>query len=103
MNNDPLMGEGTPGPLFTSREVSDMAYESVKPRLGTVKAAVCNALAGRPQTDDELELMLDMSHQTISATRRSLVKDGWVVPTGNLRRTRTGRQAQVWQLKGGGR
>lgn len=99
---DPMKTGGSPGPLFSSREVSNMAHESVKPRLNTVKNALLQALAARPQTDDEMEMMLDMSHQTVSACRRSLVKEGWVESTGNLRQTRTGRQAQVWRIKNGG-
>jgi DNA-binding Lrp family transcriptional regulator len=47
-------------------------------------------------TDDEIEQALDLLHQTVSARRRDLVKQGTVVNSGKRRLTRTGRGATVW-------
>tara|TARA_R110000824_G_scaffold399024_1_gene603795 strand:- start:114 stop:491 length:378 start_codon:yes stop_codon:yes gene_type:complete len=49
-------------------------------------------------TDDELEQQLEMPHQTVSSSRRQCYLKGWVVPTGDTRPTRSGRQANVWEL-----
>lgn len=49
------------------------------------------------QTDDALEIKLEMRHQTVSACRRGLVKKDLVVPTGDTRPTRSGRKANVWE------
>ncbi len=51
-----------------------------------------------PATDDELEQRLEMRHQSVSSCRRGCVKKGWVVPTGKMKRTRSGRFANVWEL-----
>lgn len=87
--------------LWTSREVSNMAHDSVKPHKGTMASKIVGALFKSPMTDDELEVLLGMSHQSVSAGRRGLVKKGVVEPTGELRPTRSGRQAQVWRIKDG--
>lgn len=49
-------------------------------------------------TDDELEQVLDMRHQSVSSCRRGCVKKEWVTPTGEMRPTRSGRMANVWEL-----
>ena len=102
-SEDPLMSRGQGQPigfgLFTSRDVSDMAYESTKKKRPRVESLIITELNKSPKTDDELEVVLDMRHQTVSACRRSLVKRGVVEATGDLRKTRSGRQAQVWRMK----
>jgi len=50
-------------------------------------------------TDDEIEQGLEMIHQTASARRRELVLLGFVEPSGEKRRTRTGRWALVHKAK----
>jgi hypothetical protein len=49
-------------------------------------------------TDDELEQRMGMRHQTVSSCRRKCVIKEWVVPTGKKRPTRSGRNANVWEL-----
>lgn len=49
-------------------------------------------------TDDELEVISGMSHQTVSARRNGLVRKGLVRDSGFRRATRSGRQAIVWVL-----
>lgn len=51
-------------------------------------------------TDDEVEIVLKMQHQTASARRRGLVLTGWVVDSGVKRKTRSGSLAIVWIVKG---
>lgn len=88
-----------PGPLWNaSRQTSHEAYESVKPTLTSIRLRIADALAVADRTDDEMEVLTGLRHQTLSATRRGMVKDGLVEPTGDRRKTRSGRSAQVWRL-----
>ena len=47
-------------------------------------------------TDDEVEIGIGMSHQTASARRRELDLRRLIVKDGTKRKTRSGRNAQVW-------
>lgn len=47
-------------------------------------------------TDDELELLTDKAHQSVSATRRGLVLKGYIHDTSVRRKTRYGNEAIVW-------
>ncbi len=81
-----------------SRRTSRAAWESIKPELSRIRLLIAESLRSGDLTDDELEIRLGMRHQTVSATRRGLVKDGIVEATGDKRPTRSGRSAQVWRL-----
>lgn len=52
------------------------------------------------RTDDELEYLLGIPHQTASALRRGLVKNGKVEDSRYRRRTRSGRNAIIWVATG---
>ena len=80
-----------------SRQTSNDAHNSVKPHLTEMKWKVLSLLKTRESTDDEMEVLTGMSHQSLSACRRGLVKDGLVEATGGHRPTRSGRSAQVWR------
>ena len=84
-------------PKTPSRQASNEAHDSVKPHLSEMKWKVLSLLKTRDSTDDELEMLTGMSHQSLSACRRGLVKDGLVEATGDRRPTRSGRSAQVWR------
>jgi predicted transcriptional regulator len=47
-------------------------------------------------TCDEVELLMDGRHQTISARVNELRDKGWIKDSGRKRKTRSGRQAIVW-------
>ncbi|QDP65621.1 MAG: hypothetical protein GOVbin1454_15 [Prokaryotic dsDNA virus sp.] len=49
-------------------------------------------------TDDELEDLMGKSHQTVSARRRGLETKGVIEKTGMKRKTRSGRNANVYAL-----
>ena len=49
-------------------------------------------------TDDEIEEMFDLLHQTASARRRELVLQGMVCDSGHKRPTRSGSEATVWEV-----
>ena len=93
----PLYGGAPPHePVATSRE----AAVRIETEVGRLQGQVLDALRVRGAegaTDDELEVLLGLRHQTVSARRRELVLLGRVRPTGS-RPTRSGRRAKVWVL-----
>jgi predicted transcriptional regulator len=80
-----------------SKRTSNDAHDSVKEHLPKMKDQVLSVISTRESTDDELEIITGMSHQSLSACRRGLVKDGLVEASGKKRPTRSGRAAQVWR------
>lgn len=78
---------------------SAAAAASVVPHLGQLQSMVFGYLHARGPigaTDDEVEQVLGLSHQTASASRRELVTKGLAEDSGGTRPTRSGRQATVW-------
>jgi hypothetical protein len=84
--------------LFDYIDTSKEAYKSILPHLSGMKARVLQAIRNSPSTDDNLEMLLDMRHQSLSACRRHLVKDGLVEESGDYLPTRSGRKARVWRI-----
>ena len=74
------------------------AKQSMRPFILPISDRVLCELELLPSTDDELEQRMQMRHQTLSSSRRHCVLKGWVAPTGNTRKTRSGRKANVWEL-----
>jgi hypothetical protein len=73
------------------------------PRSGTFKAELLAIIRGRAQgaTDDELEQLTGRSHQSVSAARNSLMRDGHIAAAQHMgqpwrRTTRYANDAQVW-------
>lgn len=73
------------------------------PRSGSFKAQVLGLIRNRLNgaTDDELEELTGRSHQSVSATRNSLMHDGHIVALTAMgepvqRATRYANPAQVW-------
>jgi hypothetical protein len=84
---------------------SHRAAAKALPRVGTTKRAIFAIIANKPHgaTDDELEIILDKTHQSVSASRNSLMHDGWIEPLiveGHhvTRKTRSGNEAYAWTL-----
>lgn len=50
-------------------------------------------------TCDELEHLLDLKHQTLSARVRELWQEGWILKTDYRRRTRSMRWATVYKVR----
>lgn len=79
----------------TSREAAVQARSFA----GTVRGRVLEAIQGAGDdgmTDDEIEALLHLRHQTASARRRELVRGGFVRDSGERRKTRSGCSATVW-------
>ena len=101
-------------------EIFEQPYGGIPPhqRTDTSLAAAISVLAAAPSmrgqvlaaiqdsgdrgvTDDELEVLLAMKHQTVSARRRELVLLGYLRVAG-VRKTRSGRSAVAWVSRGAG-
>lgn len=81
----------------TRWDTQDCAWTNIQPRIGTLTARVLRSISDAPGTCDELEMRLDMTHQTCSASVNSLMNSGLIVADGK-RPTRSGRAARVWRL-----
>ena len=58
---------------------------------------VFNAIRLVPKTVDEIEQVLNLTHQTASARVHDLANAGWIKDSGKTRPTRSGRAAVVWE------
>ena len=87
-------------PYVLGSETSRLAADSMKDHAQTDRHRVYLFLLERGEhgaTDDEIEVALNMTHQSASARRRQLEsKFGAVVGTGERRKTRSGRTAQIY-------
>lgn len=81
----------------TRWDTQDDAYANSLPRAGTIAARVLEALRSMPQTCDELEVNLNLRHQTCSASVNSLMKVG-IIKAIDKRPTRSGYPANVWAV-----
>ena len=82
------------------QETSLAAYRSINQRTLVHQIFEClSATKGHSNgfTCDELETKLDRSHQSMSSAIRGGVKQGLITDSGFRRKTRSGRQAIVWQ------
>ena len=87
-------------PAVKGSDTSEAAATSMIPHAGTVQAKVLGILERfGPRTDDYIEQLLGMRHQTVSAARRSLVLKGLVFDSGDRSVTRSGRKAVEWQMR----
>ena len=89
-------------PAVAGSDTSTAAGASIAPHLGALQARVLRLIRGTAAgvTDDDLERLTDLRHQTVSARRRELVLAGFVYDTGERRRTSSGRLAAVWKAAG---
>ena len=80
-------------------ETSREAALSMLPAAGTIQRAILElfeAVGDEGLTDDEIEVELDLKHQTASAQRRALELATFVRKTNRRRLTRSGRAAGVY-------
>lgn len=86
----------------TQRQAAILSYY----KTGSDRLRVLDAIARARDdglTDFEIEQAFEMKHQTASARRNDLRKDGWIIDSGKRRQTDTGREAAVWVLSDQGR
>lgn len=79
------------------------AAADIAPHTPTLRSRVLRVIESAGmfgQTDDEIEEITGLRHQTASARRRELAKAGAIVDSGMRRKTRSGRSAIVWITAG---
>jgi hypothetical protein len=82
-----------------AQSTSRKSAEKVLPHTGSIRRLVYDTVKSNNDygyTDYELETVLKGSHQTISASRRSLVLDGFLVDSGKTRINQNGNDCIVW-------
>ena len=90
----PLLPLGRPtADQSTRRETSDDAYGR---SLSGQRDALLRAIKRTPRTCDEI-MSLGWAHQSASAGINWLMRQGYIVDSGERRKTRMGRSAIVWR------
>lgn len=82
-----------------AQRTSRKAAEKLEPNTGTIRYQVYSAIKdNHGMTDYELETLLRGKHQTVSASRRSLVIDGFITDSGTTRKNPQGNDCIVWVI-----
>lgn len=94
-------------PYVDGSDTSEEASRRALPRAGSDAMRILR-LVGFAKTGaggfeagltcDEVETLLNLSHQTASARIRGLRSGGWIRDSGKRRKTRRGRSAVVWEV-----
>ena len=82
-----------------AQRTSRATAEKILPRTGSIRRSVYESIKYKGDwgyTDYELEALLQSSHQTVSASRRSLVLDGFLIDSGRTRKNDIGNECIVW-------
>lgn len=98
MNEQLELYGGLP-PFARERETSRDAAISMLPHTHTLRRKVYELIKGRGErgiTCDEVEVLLDLRHQTASARIRELYLQKLIARTGRRRITRSGRGADIY-------
>ena len=90
---------GAPPPAVRNSATSRAAAAAVVPRLAPRRtAALAFIKRASGATCDEIEVSMDLLHQTASAMLRTLEKQGYITKTTNTRKTRRGSDATVYAI-----
>lgn len=82
-----------------SKSTSRKAAEKMLPRSGSMRREIYDLVQRADGlTDYELEGILQGKHQTVSASRRSLVIDGFLTDSGRTRKNEVGNDCIVWEI-----
>lgn len=85
-----------------AQPTSRRAAVKALPKSGTKRARLFRFLEqSGGATDEEMELALGISGNTVRPTRVSLVRDGLVEESGHTRPTVSGNDAIVWRVRRG--
>jgi len=83
-----------------ARETSRIAAERVYPKSGSIRLSVYEYLIRqglRGATDQEMQSNLNLSGDTIRPTRMTLLKDGFIIDSGETRNNTNGNPCVVWR------
>ncbi len=84
-------------PGFAPTDTSRAAADKIEPVAGTLQAEVYDRIKAWPSTCEEVEIALELSHQTASARIRELALYELIEDSGARRRNHSGRTAIVWR------
>ena len=87
-----------------AQRTSVAAAMSALPRTGTIRRKVYDYFVARGlrgATDQEVEIALQISGNTLRPTRGSLVKDGYLIDTGTTRKNYNQQDCIVWRAAEG--
>jgi hypothetical protein len=90
---------GLPDATFRVRKDAPATSKAISSKVATgTQQAEALALIKRHNglTDDELEIHMKRAHQSVSATRNTLMRKGVITDSGLRRKTRYGNDAIVW-------
>lgn len=86
-----------------AQRTSRSSMTKVFPKTGSIRRKVYDLVKNNwGMTDYELEEALNMKHQTVSASRRSLVVDGHLVDSGQTKKNQQGNDCIVWVAQSNG-
>ena len=80
-------------------ETSVRAAQKAFPKSGTKKKIIYDLIVNagvNGMCDHELEIKTGYRHESTSATRNTLMNDGWIIDSGFRRETPQGNPAIVW-------
>jgi hypothetical protein len=83
-----------------ARETSRIAAERIYPKTGSIRLSVYEFLVRqglRGATDQEMQSNLNLSGDTIRPTRMTLLKDGFIMDSGETRKNTNGNPCVVWR------
>jgi hypothetical protein len=83
-----------------ARETSRIAAERIYPKTGSIRLSVYEFLVRqglRGATDQEMQSNLNLSGDTIRPTRMTLLKDGFIMESGETRKNINGNPCVVWR------
>lgn len=81
---------------YASKTQRDAAGR-VLPKTGTMRRQILDLVwIHGGLADFQIEELLNMKHQTASASRRSLVIDGFLIDSGKTRKNESGNECTIW-------
>lgn len=84
-----------------SRTTSSNAAKNILPKSGSIRRQIFDLIQNHNGlTDDALERIMEGKHQTISASRHSLVRDGWLIDSGRTAKNAQGNDCIIWVATG---
>jgi hypothetical protein len=83
-----------------ARQTSRIAAKRIYPKTGSIRLSVYEYLIRqglRGATDQEMQSNLKLSGDTIRPTRMTLLKDGFIIDSGETRNNSNGNPCVVWR------